>query len=240
MTGRDAPTALVTGASGGIGRAVCEAFVEAGWRVAAQHRSTSPGRDDPAPWSSLHRYDLAHPENATALAAEVVEVMGRVDALVNAAGILGPSSLKSSDPEPWGETLAVNLTAPAMLARALLPHMAEHEGGTVVNVASIAGVNGGNVGPAYAASKGGLIALTKALAREWGPQGCRVNAVAPSLTETSMLNDPRFEGFADRLLAANPLGRLARPREVADVVCFLASDQATYVNGQCVMVTGSP
>lgn len=231
-------TVLVTGASGGIGGATCAAFAEDGWRIAAQYRSAAPA-DAAGDWT-LHRTDLADPSAVAHLAGDVIAAHGRVDALVNAAGILGPPVLAADAVAGWDATLAVNLRAPALLCAALLSHMADNGGGTVVNVASIAGVNGGNVGAGYAASKGGLIALTKALAREWGPKGCRVNAVAPSLTDTAMLDDPRFEGLIDRLTAANPLRRLARPEEVADVVRFLCSPSASFVNGDCVMVTGSP
>jgi NAD(P)-dependent dehydrogenase (short-subunit alcohol dehydrogenase family) len=165
---------------------------------------------------------------------------GRIDILVNNAGIVRVRDTENTSLSDWHEMIGINLTAPFMLAQRALPIMKEQGRGVIVNIASIAGVNGGNMGPAYAAAKGGVIALTRYLARDCIRFGIRVNCVAPTLTDTDLLREPGMEPLRTRILAANPMGRLANPSEIAAVVRFLCSDSASYVNGDCIMVTGGP
>jgi 3-oxoacyl-[acyl-carrier protein] reductase len=160
--------------------------------------------------------------------------------LVNNAGSLKIQNTEEASLADWNDMVATNLTTPFLLAQAAFKAMKPRGSGAIVNVASIAGVNGGNMGPAYAATKGGLIALTRYLARDCIRFGIRVNCVAPTLTDTDLVKQPAMDALRSRILAANPMGRLAEPREVAKVIQFLCSDDASFVNGDCVMVTGGP
>jgi NAD(P)-dependent dehydrogenase (short-subunit alcohol dehydrogenase family) len=239
--------ALVTGASRGIGRAIAEELAQAGASIAIHCRSDAePAKQLAAVLSvagrraRVYAADFGDLDACASLAHRVRADLGRIDILVNNAGIVRVRDTEHTLPSDWQEMISVNLTAPFILAQTVLPMMKEQAKGVIVNIASIAGVNGGNMGPAYAAAKGGLIALTRYLARDCIRFGVRVNCVAPTLTDTDLLREPGMEGLRARILAANPMGRLANPPEVAAVVGFLCSDAASFVNGDCIMVTGGP
>ncbi len=238
-----ARVALVTGSSQGIGRAIAERLAAAGARVAVHYRQSRQSALDLAtqlPGSRAYQCDLSVDDAAKELVDAVLLDYGRIDILINNAGALIGAATDATTLADWSLILKVNLTAPFLLAQHVLRGMRVQRSGVIINVASIAGLNGGNLGPAYAASKGGLIALTKYLARESAGFGVRVNAVAPTLTDTRLMRDPSVQIVSDGLLAANPMRRLARPDEVASVVAFLCSDQASFVNGECVKITGGP
>ncbi|TMI87052.1 MAG: SDR family oxidoreductase [Bacillati bacterium ANGP1] len=239
--------ALVTGASRGIGRAIAAALAEAGAAIAIHCRSNAGlAKDVAAALSAEDRRaevylgDLGDIGACESLVESVRADFGRIDILVNNAGIVRVRSTETTSRSDWDDMLGVNLTAPFVLSQRALPIMKELGKGVIVNIASIAGVNGGNMGPAYAAAKGGLISLTRYLARDCARFGIRVNCVAPTLTDTDLLNEPGMDALRSRILAANPMGRLAAPSEVAAVVRFLCSDAAGFVNGDCIMVTGGP
>ena len=239
--------ALVTGASRGIGRAIAETLAQAGAGIAIHCRSNAgPAKELAALLSvedrcaEVYETDFGDLTACAALVERVRADFGRIDILVNNAGTVRIRNTESTSPSDWQEMISVNLTAPFMLAQKVLPAMKEQGKGVIVNIASIAGVNGGNMGPAYAAAKGGLIALTRYLARDCIRFGVRVNCVAPTLTDTDLLREPGMDGLRTRILSANPMGRLAHPREIAAVVGFLCSDSASFVNGDCIMVTGGP
>ncbi|ANT60836.1 oxidoreductase [Salipiger sp. CCB-MM3] len=235
-------TLLLTGASRGIGHATVKVFQAAGWRVLTVSRT---GFDDRCPWhagSTDHfQGDLSNPENRADLVARVRESLGGgpLNAIVNNAGISpkgeGGSRLgiaESSD-EVWRQVLAVNLMGPAALMRDLLPEL-EQGKGAVVNVGSIVGSRVHPfAGAAYACSKAALAALTREAAAELGPRGVRVNMVTPGEIETEILS-PGTEEMAEII----PLRRLGKPDEVARVVLFLCSEQASYVNGASIDVNG--
>ncbi|NDW01546.1 SDR family NAD(P)-dependent oxidoreductase [Salipiger sp. PrR002] len=235
-------TLLLTGASRGIGHATVKVFQAAGWRVLTVSRT---GFDDRCPWhagSTDHfQGDLSNPENRADLVARVRESLGDggLNAIVNNAGISpkgeGGSRLgiaESSD-DVWREVLAVNLMGPAALMRDLLPEL-EKGKGAVVNVGSIVGSRVHPfAGAAYACSKAALAALTREAAAELGPRGVRVNMVTPGEIETEILS-PGTEEMAEII----PLRRLGKPDEVARVVLFLCSEQASYVNGASIDVNG--
>jgi NAD(P)-dependent dehydrogenase (short-subunit alcohol dehydrogenase family) len=237
---RIARTVLVTGAARGIGRATVEQFTASGARVVAHYRTPGPDIDDLVSRTGAIplQQDLLADNAVPHLLNRVADEVGVVDVLVNNAGLLEIGDLTATSSTAWNRTLELNLTVPFKLLQAVLPQMKERGGGAVINVASIAGVNGGRLSPAYAAAKGGLISLTKYLATEWAPHGVRVNAVAPTLTDTGMIAD--LGDAVQAQVAANPMGRLAQPNEVAATIVFLASTQASYVNGQCLLVTGAP
>jgi NAD(P)-dependent dehydrogenase (short-subunit alcohol dehydrogenase family) len=238
--------ALVTGASRGIGAAIAAALAGAGADLALHCRRTAAQANAlAARLAADHRAevyvcDLGDTDACRSLIERVQADFGRIDILVNNAGIVRVRDTEHTSLWQWQEMINVNLTAPFILSQGVAPIMKERGKGVIVNVASIAGVNGGNMGPAYAAAKGGLIALTRYLARDCVRFGIRVNCVAPTLTDTDLLREPGMETLRTRILAANPMGRLADPPEVASVVRFLCSDAASFVNGDCIMVRGGP
>jgi NAD(P)-dependent dehydrogenase (short-subunit alcohol dehydrogenase family) len=222
--------ALVTGSARGIGRAIVGALVDAGHVVVGVDRL--PQDDDRL--ARAFEADLADPAVPARIAAEV----GRVDVLVNNAAVLVSMPFAEMPVADFDRTIAVNLRAPYLLCQAFGRGMVSRGWGRIVNVASIAARTGGvtNVS-AYAASKGGLVALTKSLARELGPGGVTVNAVAPGAIDTPMSADippAARERFIDDI----PLGRFAGPGEVASVVAFLAGDGASWINGATIDVNG--
>ena len=234
-------TALVTGASRGIGRAIATSLGSAGARVAVAARTeqdlrvvaTEVGEPELAFVS-----DLSQPAAANDLAERVLAVLGAVDILVNNAGISYTRRTEKADAVSMAEVLSINLESALHLTIALAPAMFDR-GGCIVNVSSVAGVVGTPAQAIYAASKGGLDAATRSLACEWGPRGVRVNSVAPGLIITDMWERGRQQpGVADTLEKHLALRRWGMPEDVAKVVTFLASDLAAYVTGETILVDG--
>lgn len=234
-------TAIVTGGGRGIGRAIAAALAREGAAVAvayAHHAAEAEAVADALRRSGRRavalRADVSRPEDAAGLVATVLERWGRLDVLVNNAGITIRAALEQVSIADWEAVLATNLTGAFACSQAAAPALRE-SGGAIVNVASIRGLIGGSA-PAYAASKGGLIALTKTLARALAPR-VRVNAVAPGYTETAMHADLSVEE-RERIVRRIPVGRFAEPEEVAQAVVFLASPRASYITGQTLVVDG--
>jgi NAD(P)-dependent dehydrogenase (short-subunit alcohol dehydrogenase family) len=242
------PLALVTGASRGIGLAIAR-------RIASDHRLVLLGRSE----SSLRRVadeiggeiiavDLAD-DDALSRAAESLATRDEpVQVLVNNAGVAPSAPLRNTDDAIWSRTIAINLRAPFVLARALAPRMAQVGWGRIVNIASTAGLKGYAYTSAYCASKGGLVALTRALAAELGRKGVTVNAVCPGFTETAIADEAianitaktgRSEAEARASLESfSPLQRLVRPDEIAEMVAWLVGDLAAAVNGSALPIDG--
>jgi len=230
-------TALVTGAGGGIGQAIVRALRDVGYRVIATDRDAGALR-------TLH--GVVAPEETSVLdvadVAAIAACFARVepvDVLVNCAGVQIRRPALEVTPEQWDLIHAVNLRGLFFCSQAAARSMARRGGGAIVNVASILGVVGRQHNVAYAASKGGIVALTRTLAVEWAPLGIRVNAIAPGLVWTAMTADLRQDPavYAD-VLRRIPVGRFASPEEIAPAVVFLASEDARYVTGEVFVVDG--
>ncbi len=247
---------FVTGGTRGIGAAISQSFGEQGAVVAAGY-----GRDEDHAreflnklesaeiTASVHQGNIGSAEDCRRTVAEVIDRHGRLDVLVNNAGItIDKTVLKMSD-EDWYKVIAVNLSGAFFMSQAVLPHMIERGSGRIINISSIIGETG-NIGQAnYAASKSGLFGLTKTLAREAAHQlskagkltddgiGVTINTVAPGFVATEMLENMP-EKVLDKIKAQIPVGRLARPDEIARVVHFLAADQSAYITGAVWGVNG--
>jgi 3-oxoacyl-[acyl-carrier protein] reductase len=212
-------TALVVGGAGGIGRAIAAAFVAEGGQVMVADRVKI---EVPGAVGAVV-IDVADEDSVTAAVAAATARLGRIDVLVNSAGILTEAPLAEMDLKTWSETLAVDLTGVFLCCRHVVPGMLERGWGRVINVASQLGIKGGTGLAHYAAAKAGVIALTKSLALEVSARGVLVNAIAPGPIDTAMV-----AGISDEWKAAKraelPLGRFGRPEEVAPTAVLLASD----------------
>ena len=237
--------ALVTGASSGIGAAVAARLAADGFRVFAAGRDETRTRAVAAGSAAIRAWtgDLADAAACRRLVADCIRELGRLDVLVNNAGIYLPSRAEDTTDDDWQRTLAVNLSSPFYLARAALPHLRASRG-AIINVASDWGLHGGPNAVAYCASKGGLVLLTKALAVDHAAEGIRINAVCPGDVATPMLfRDAAARGL-DREAALRESasmirsGRVTTPEEVAGLVAWLASGDATQVNGTTILVDG--
>lgn len=238
-------TALVTGGSRGIGRAVAQALAASGARVAIGYRSDEAAanglvreiRADGGEAMALAG-DLADVDEARQLVRDVATAWGRLDILVNNASIWEEDRAGAGDLAVWDRALAINLRGTYVVTDAAVPYLVE-AGGMIVFVSSTAGQRGEAEHSAYAATKGAVISYTKSLAAELGPRGVRVNCVAPGWVDTDMsreaLGDPRRRREIE---AAIPIGRVASARDIAGTVLFLVSDLARHVQGEILNVNG--
>ncbi|MEO5839140.1 MAG: glucose 1-dehydrogenase [Acidimicrobiales bacterium] len=239
-------TVIVTGAGSGLGRAVARQLAASGAAIAVVDRDVVAGRDtaselvDSGATARSYEVDVSDWSSVDAAVRQVVADMGPPTALVNAAAIQRFAHAHELDPNEWSRILAVNLTGTFFMCRAVLPHLMDAGGGAIVNIASTAGLTGMPYDAAYCAAKGGVVQLTKALAVEYSPQRIRVNAVAPGGMQTPMLHVPFPEDAEPALqqrIRRSLLG-IAQPDDVANVVCFLLSDQASYMTGSIVVADG--
>ena len=228
---------LVTGGGRGIGRAVCERFLQEGSRVVAldvafEDHATVGAYDELA-------CDVTSLESVHTAVDEVVDRLGRIDVLVNNAGVNVEGFVADLELEQWQRALDVNVTGTFLMSQAVIPAMKSQRSGRIINAASFAAIIPSVGAAAYGASKAAVVQFTRVLASELGPWNVTVNAYAPGMIPTAM------NGFADlpepaqdRLLDTLSLRRWGRPQDVADVVCFLASDAAQYITGTLVDVSG--
>ena len=231
--------ALVTGGSRGIGAEVARELARAGARVAVNYRSSKDTAQEIAReiGGVAFEGDVADPEQAKTLIEAVEGELGDIDVLVNNAGITRDTLIARMSDEEWREVISTNLDGVFHTCRAVARKMLRRRSGAIVNMTSFVGVHGNPGQTNYAASKGGIIGFTKALAKELGPRGVRVNAIAPGYIETELTENlpEEWRGF---LLQATPLGRLGAPRDVASAVRFLSSDEAGFVTGEVLLVDG--
>lgn len=236
----DGRIALVTGAARGIGAAIVRAFVAAGARVGAldRDRETLAARCGPLGDAVLPlAADVASTAAVAEATARLLDHWERIDILVNNAGIVRDATVGRVTDEDFTLTMDVNLKGAMACARAVVPGMVERGYGRIVSASSVVARNGNYGQTAYAASKGGIIGMTRAWARELGPKGITANAVAPGFIDTEMLRSVPAK-VLDEACARIPARRLGRPEEVANVYLFLASGPAGFVNGAVVGVDG--
>ncbi|MGH9271596.1 MAG: SDR family NAD(P)-dependent oxidoreductase [Ilumatobacteraceae bacterium] len=243
MRGLDGKCALITGAGSGIGRAIAERLAEEGARVAATDVvletavTTAKELDDQAIAVEL---DVTDDGSVRRAVDEVTERLGPVDVLVNAAGWDRIEPFVDSTPDTWDRVLAINLRGPIAVTRAVLDSMIERRSGRIVSIASDAGRVGSSGEAVYSGAKAGVMGFTRTVAREVARFGINVNTVCPGPTDTPLLQamageNPKLIGALERAI---PFGRLAQPAEIAAAVSFLASDEAAFITGQTLSVSG--
>lgn len=238
-------TVLITGASRGIGAATARRFARRGWNVAVNYNHS--GREAGELVDLLCgmgvracaiQADVAQPEQARALVDRAVEQLGELDALVCNAGIALPQQLiTDTTPEQWRQVFAVDVDGVFYTIRAALPGFIRRKAGSIITVSSMWGVTGGSCEVAYSAAKGAVIAMTKALAKEVGPSGIRVNCVAPGVIATQMNGNLDPEAL-DALRQETPLERLGTAEDVARSIFFLAGGEASFITGQVLQPNG--
>ena len=233
-------SAIITGSSRGIGRAIAIALAEKGYSVVVNY-----DRDEMAASHTVDaikemgadvlsiKADVSWKEDAENLINRVMDEWGRIDVLVNNAGILpNPRKIEDISDQEWERVMGINLKGAFYCSRAVVPHMKKQRSGNIVNISSVAGKEGGTVGAHYAASKAGMIGLTKALAKELAQYNIRVNAVAPGPVDTEFLP----EDLKAKLSKLSLLGRIAKPEEVAHAVLFLIENE--HITGETINVNG--
>ena len=238
LTGK---TALVTGASGGIGEAIAKTLHDQGATVAISGTRRAKLEEVASSLNSdrvhITPCNLSDREAVNGLIGQAEDAMGKVDILVNNAGITRDNLFMRMKDEEWDDVIAVNLTAAFTLMRGAIRGMMKNRSGRIVNIASISGVIGNPGQPNYSASKAGLVGMSKSLAREIAPRGITVNCIAPGFITTPMtgeLNEKQVEQIAEAI----PSGTFGEPDDIAAAVLYLSSDEAKYMTGQTLHING--
>jgi NAD(P)-dependent dehydrogenase (short-subunit alcohol dehydrogenase family) len=243
MTASTEKVALVTGAARGIGLATAKRFLDEGWRVALLDIDDAPLREAvaaierPEVTLALH-CDVSDPAAVEAAIAGVAQRFGRLDALINNAGVAIFAPLLATSNDEWARVFAVNLTGPFLCTKAAVPLMREGGGGAIVNITSISAVRASTLRSAYGTSKAGLAHLTKQLAVELASAGIRVNAVAPGPVETAMAKAVHTPEIRADYHDAIPLNRYGLEEELAEAIFFLSCERSSYITGQVLAVDG--
>ena len=238
-------TALITGASGGIGAATAKELAKNGYDLILHYNSNEAGalalKNETEKSFGVKAYvvsaDLSAPDGAEKLAREALGLCGRVDVLINNAGVAYQELFQYADSEKVRMLFEVNLMSAMELTKALVPAMINNRYGKIINVSSMWGIAGASCEVHYSASKAALVGFTKALAKEVGPSGINVNCVAPGYIDTEM-NSAFDEGTVKEIADSTPLMRIGTPEDVAYLIGFLASDRASFITGQTITVDG--
>jgi NAD(P)-dependent dehydrogenase (short-subunit alcohol dehydrogenase family) len=223
---------FITGAGSGIGAATAARFRAEGAVVSTADVAGHPD----------HLLDVRDEDAVAAAIASIVEAHGRLDVVVNAAGVAGGGPVHMVDADEWDRVVDVNLKGTFNVCKHACTQMITQKSGSIVNIASIEGIEGTEGGSVYNASKAGVIMLTKSMAIDYGPSGIRVNAVCPGGVRTPLLlgliDQPGMEEYRARMLGAHKLGRFGEPEEIANAVLFLASSEASFMTGTAMVVDG--
>jgi 3-oxoacyl-[acyl-carrier protein] reductase len=233
---------LITGGLNGLGREAALVFAREGASVAVRDLPPDGGNlmaaiQSQGGESFYASADVSRPSQVEAMVGAVLQRFGGIDVLINNAGITRDATLLKMSVEQWDQVIAVNLSGVFHCTKAVAPHMVERGKGKIINTSSIVGISGNFGQTNYAAAKAGLIGMTKTWARELGPKGITVNAVAPGFIATEMVKkmpEKVLQGMRDR----TPVRRLGEPRDVANAYLFLASDEADFINGAVLSVDG--
>jgi NAD(P)-dependent dehydrogenase (short-subunit alcohol dehydrogenase family) len=247
MTGRlKNKTIIVTGAGSGIGRACALAMTREGARVALVGRRLDRIEDTAREAGAAAipiAADVSKPEDVERVLEKTVNAFGQVNVLVNNAGILHVGSAEQISEQQWDETFNINVRGLWLLSRAVLPRMRQAGGGSIINVASVLGINGARNRAAYSASKGAVVLLTKCMAIDHGQENIRVNAICPAFVETELTaaylqQVPDPDAVRRQRIAVHPIGRLGQPHDLAGLTVYLASDESSWVTGAAFPVDG--
>ena len=243
MRGLKDKVVIITGAAGGIGKASALRFAEEGANIVVADfvdgSATVKEVEAKGVKAIYIQTDVTSTDSAQAMVAKAIEVFGRVDVLINNAGITKDAMMKKMAKESWDAVIAVNLTGVFNCTSAVLPNMLENKSGVVLTTSSIVGLFG-NIGQTnYAASKWGVIGMTKSWAKEMAKNGLRFNCVAPGFIGTEMVRKIPAEVLQEKIVVKIPTGRLGEPEEIAAAFAFLASDDAKYINGTVLSVDGA-
>ena len=235
--------AVVTGAARGIGLAISKKFLEEGYRIAILDIDQKTLSQTMKQFFDTNNVlglecDVSEPDQVDQSVNRVVEEFGRIDVLVNNAGIVEFKPMLETSYEEWSRILAVNLNGPFICSQACAPIMLKNEGGSIVNIASISGLRASTLRIAYGTSKAALMHLTKQQAAELGNKGIRVNAIAPGPVDTAMAKKVHTADIRSDYHDVIPLNRYGLEEEIADAVWFLCSDSASYINGQIIAADG--
>jgi NAD(P)-dependent dehydrogenase (short-subunit alcohol dehydrogenase family) len=242
-------TAVISGAASkrGIGRATAELFVEHGARVAILdidgHAAEGAAAELPKVPHGDHvgiRCDVADRDSCISAADVVAKAFGKIDSLINNAGITQPIKTLDISEADWNRIISVNMTGILFLSQAFIPNMRDNGGGSIACISSVSAQRGGGIfgGPHYSAAKAGVLGLAKAMAREFGPAGIRVNSVTPGLIQTDITGGKLTPEMRADIIKGIPLDRLGDARDVANIYLFLASDLSAYVTGAVIDVNG--
>jgi NAD(P)-dependent dehydrogenase (short-subunit alcohol dehydrogenase family) len=239
--------AFITGAASGIGSACALRFAAEGAAIGGFDQSD----DTDARWSEATRLaadvyfatgDVRSEDSVAAAVADVRQRFGRIDVVVNSAGVAGGGPVHIMPAEEWDRVIDINLKGTFLVCKHTLAPMLEQGAGSIINIASIEGLEGSEGGSVYNASKAGVVMLTRNMAMDYARKGIRVNAVCPGFIETPMLSQvfglPGLEEYRARIVEAHQMGRTGRPEEIANAALFLASDEASFITGHALVVDG--
>ena len=243
MRGLQGKVAIITGAASGIGKATALRFAEEGANIVvadfADGAQTVQEVEAKGTKAVYVKVDVTNEADAKTMVAKAVEALGKVDVLINNAGITKDAMMKKMTKDAWDAVIGVNLTGVFNCTSAVLPYMLEQKSGVVLTTSSIVGIYGNMGQTNYAASKWGVIGMTKSWAKEMAKNGLRFNCVAPGFIGTEMVKKIPEQVLNEKILVKVPAGRLGEPEEIAAAFAFLASDDAKYINGAVLSVDGA-